>query len=222
VEIDLQELQAATRVLYTAVLSDVLDGLGHRKQALNPSIRPLDDSLVMIGRARTGSYLAVCDPGLPDENPYELEIRLIDDIKPGEIPVLACAGNLTIAPWGELLTTATRMRGGAGCLTDGLCRDVRFIREQNFPVFCGGIGPLDSRGRGKMLEMDRPVECGGVRILPGDIVFGDVDGIVVIPQDIEGQVFAAALKKIEGEDRTRKELLEDRLLAEVYSRYGVL
>ena len=107
-------------------------------------------------------------------------------------------------------------------MTDGLCRDVRIIRELKFPVFCGGIGPLDSRGRGKMLEIDCPIECGGVRIHPGDIVFGDVDGVVVIPQGIEDEVFDAAFKKVDGENRSRVELLNGRLLADVYATYGGL
>lgn len=217
-----QELARARETLYSAVFSDVLDSLGHMHQAMGPTIRPLDDTVVLIGRARTGAYMAVCDTGADNENPYELEIKLIDDIKPGEIPILGCAGNLRIAPWGELLTTATKMRGGVGCVTDGLCRDVRIIRELKFPVFCGGIGPLDSRGRGKMLEIDRPIECGGVKIRSGDIVFGDVDGVVVIPQEIEDTVFTAAFKKVDGENRSRAELLNGRLLADVYATYGIL
>lgn len=216
------DLARAKDKLYTPVLSDVLDSLGHPSQAMTPNIRPLDDAQVLIGRARTGAYMAVCDAGPEGGNPYELEIRLIDDIKPGEIPVLGCAGNLTIAPWGELLTTATKMRGGVGCVTDGLTRDVRFIRDMKFPVFCGGIGPLDSRGRGKMLEIDRPMQCGGVKVRSGDIVFGDVDGVVVIPREIEDKVFEAAFKKVEGENRSRDELLQGRLLADVYAKYGIL
>lgn len=218
----IDDLARAKDKLYTPVLSDVLDSLGHPHQAMTPNIRPLDETLTLIGRARTGAYMAVADAGPEGENPYELEIKLIDDIKPGEIPVLGCAGNLTIAPWGELLTTATRMRGGAGCVTDGLTRDVRFIREMKFPVFAGGIGPLDSRGRGKMLEIDRPMQCGGVKVRSGDIVFGDVDGVVVIPREIEDKVFEAAFRKVEGENRSRDELLQGRLLADVYAKYGIL
>lgn len=220
--LSIDDLARAKDKLYTPVLSDVLDSLGHTAQAMTPNIRPLDETQVLVGRARTGAYMAVCDAGPEGENPYELEIKLIDDIKPGEIPVLGCAGNLTIAPWGELLTTATKMRGGVGCVTDGLCRDVRFIREMKFPVFCGGIGPLDSRGRGKMLEIDRPMLCGGVKVRSGDIVFGDVDGVVVIPREIEDKVFEAAFKKVEGENRSRDELLQGRLLADVYAKYGIL
>lgn len=115
-------------------------------------------------------------------NPYELEIKLIDDLKKGEVCVLACSGNPRIAPWGELLSTASKYRGAAACVTDGLVRDIKAIRKMKFPVFAAGIGPLDSKGRGIVAEIDVPVELAGVRVVPGDLVFGDADGVVVIPQ----------------------------------------
>jgi 4-hydroxy-4-methyl-2-oxoglutarate aldolase len=209
-------------VLYSAVLSDTLDGLGHMNQAMRPFVRPLDENLVMFGRARTGLYMptySVAD----GENPYEIEIRLVDDLKPGDVAVFGCGGPTDrIAPWGELLSTASRARGAEGCVTDGLVRDVRQIRAMAFPVFHGGIGPLDSRGRGKMMAMDVPTECGGVLVRTGDLVFGDVDGVVVIPQGIAGEVIAAALDKVTGENKTRAHLEEGMLLAEVYARYGIL
>lgn len=208
--------------LYTAVLSDVMDEMGYLDQALRPFVRPLDEALSFMGRARTGLY-AQTHSVLDGENPYELEIRLVDDLKPGDVPVFACDGPTDrIAPWGELLTTAAKARGAVGCVTDGLVRDVRHIRKMQFPVFHGGIGPLDSKGRGRMIEMDRPVVCAGVRICAGDTVFGDVDGVVVVPQAISDQVFAKALEKVTHENRTRDELREGRLLSEVYSKYGVL
>ena len=210
------------KTLYTAVLSDVMDGLGHPNQACRPFMRPLDDSLVFYGRARTGLY-ANAYSVLDGENPYELEIRLIDDLKPGDVAVFACDGPTDrMAPWGELLTTAAMARGAVGCVTDGLVRDVRHIRTMKFPVYHGGIGPLDSRGRCKMVEMDRPIECGGVAVRTGDIVFGDVDGLVFVPQAIADEVFALALDKVHAENHTRDELRAGKLLSEVYEKYGVL
>lgn len=106
------------RLLYTPVLSDVLDGFGLMHQALRPFVRPIDESLVLLGRVRTGRYQAVSAAPEPGSNPYELEMDLIDDLKPGEVPVLACGGPTDwIAPWGELLSTAARARGAAGCVT---------------------------------------------------------------------------------------------------------
>lgn len=208
--------------LYSAVLSDVLDEVGFPDQALRPFVRPLDDSLVLFGPARTGAYTntySVAD----GENPYELEIALLDDLRPGDVAVIGCAGPTDrLAPWGELLTTAAMARGASGCVTDGLVRDVRGIRERRFPVFHGGIGPLDSRGRGRMVEMDRPVDCGGVRVRTGDMIFGDVDGVVVIPAEIADDVISRAMQKVTAENNTRDELLQGKLLAEVYEKYGVL
>jgi 4-hydroxy-4-methyl-2-oxoglutarate aldolase len=127
-------IKAARAKLYAAVLSDVLDAQGYRHQVLPPRIRPLDDELVLVGRARTGLYRDVYH--VPrGHNPYELEIALIDDLKPGDVPVLGCGASGRIAPWGELLTTASQARGANGCLTDGLVRDIKAVRALRFPVF---------------------------------------------------------------------------------------
>jgi 4-hydroxy-4-methyl-2-oxoglutarate aldolase len=207
--------------LFTSVLSDTLDGLGYRHQAMRPAIRPLDEEKVMVGRARTGFYMEVFHVA-PDENPYELEIKLIDDLRPGEIAVLGCGASETIAPWGELLSTACMARGAAGCVTDGLVRDIRAIRKLGFPVFHGGIGPLDSKGRGKVMAIDVPIACGGVHIAPGDLLFGDADGVVCVPQAIEQKAIATALQKVEGEEHTREALARGEKLATVFARYGIL
>lgn len=207
--------------LFTAVLSDVLDAAGRRSQAMRPGVRPLDDSLVMVGRARTGLYADVYHV-VPGENPYELEIALVDDLARDEIVVLAAGTSGRIAPWGELLSTACRARGAAGCVTDGLVRDVRAIRALRFPVFAGGIGPLDTKGRGKVVAIDVPIECGGVAVRSGDLVFGDADGVVVIPREVEGEILRAAFEKVAGEDRTRAALERGEKLAEVFARHGIL
>jgi 4-hydroxy-4-methyl-2-oxoglutarate aldolase len=214
-------LALARRKLFVSVVSDTLDGLGYRDQAMTSNIRPLDDSLVMLGRARTGIYREVYHVAA-GENPYELEIALIDDLKPGEVAVLACGGSPRIAPWGELLSTASKARKAAGCVTDGLTRDIRAIRALKFPVFHGGIGPLDSKGRGQVAAIDVPVELAGVHVEPGDLVFGDADGVVVIPRRIEEKVLAAALEKVSGENRTRDALRKGEKLKDVFERYGIL
>ncbi|HSD43542.1 MAG TPA: RraA family protein [Burkholderiales bacterium] len=211
----------AREKLFTAVLSDVLDAAGQRSQAMRPGIRPLDDSLVMVGRARTGLYMDIYHVQ-PGENAYELEIRLVDDLKPDEVVVLAAGASGRIAPWGELLSTASRARRAAGCVTDGLVRDVRAIRGLQFPVFAGGIGPLDTKGRGKVVAIDVPVECGGVAVRPGDLLFGDADGVVVVPREIEGEILGAAVEKVAGEDRTRAALERGEKLADVFARHGIL
>lgn len=215
-------LLASLRQLNAAVLSDVLDSLGLMRQAMKPFIRPLDDGLQLIGRARTGLYMPAYEHRA-GENPYEVEIALVDDLKPNDVVVLACNGPTDrIAPWGELLSTASQARGATGCVTDGLVRDVRQIREMGFALFHGGIGPLDTKGRARMVERDVPVECAGVAVRPGDIVFGDVDGVVVIPREHEAAVIQRGLEKISGENQSRDALRRGELLGDVFKRLGIL
>ena len=210
------------RSLSAAILSDVMDSLGLRDQAMKPFMRPLDDANLLVGRARTGLYMPTYTLR-EGENPYEVEIALVDDLQPGEVVVLACNGpSERIAPWGELLSTASVARKAAGCVTDGLVRDVRQIRAMGFAVFTGGIGPLDTKGRARMVDRDVRVECAGVQIDSGDIVFGDVDGVVVIPQAQERQVLSKALEKVTGENHTRDALRTGEPLASVFKRFGIL
>lgn len=210
------------RALSAAILSDVMDGLGLMQQAMKPFMRPLDDRQVMVGRARTGLYMPV-HAVREGENPYEVEIALVDDLRPNDVIVLACNGPTDrIAPWGELLSTAARTRGASGCVTDGLVRDVRQIRDMGFAVFHGGIGPLDTKGRARMVERDVRVACAGVTVDPGDIIFGDADGVVVIPRAREHEVISRALDKVRGENDTRESLLRGESLASVFARLGIL
>lgn len=215
---DLADLRAR---LFTSVLSDCLDAAGYAEQALPSRIRPLDDELVMVGRARTAAFMEVYhhDAGT---NPYELEIALIDSLKPNEIPVFACSNPDRVAPWGELLSTAATARGAAGALMDGCTRDIKAIRAMKFPVFHGGIAPLDSKGRGRIMALDTPIECAGVKVGPGDLIFGDADGVVVVPRKIEAEVLALAFDKVKGEKNTLADLQRGDKLADVFARYGIL
>lgn len=207
--------------LFTSVLSDCLDAVGIMNQALPPRIRPLDESLVMVGRARTAAFMEVYHHEA-GSNPYELEIKLVDSLEPGHIPVFACSNPARVAPWGELLSTAAQVRGAAGALMDGCTRDVKAIRAMGFPVFHGGIGPLDSKGRGRIMAIDVPIECAGVRVEPGDLVFGDADGVVVIPKRVEVEVLKLAFEKVRGERSTLAELRAGDKLADVFARHGIL
>lgn len=207
--------------LSTALLSDVLDGMGWREQVLGRAIRPLDDGHVLAGRARTALFMDIYEV-VEGENPYAMEIALIDSLKRDEIPVFGCGASGRIAPWGELLSTAAKARGAAGALMDGMVRDVRAIRGMGFPVFHGGIGPLDCKGRGKVAAIDVPVACAGVTVRPGDFIFGDVDGVIVVPQAVETRAVALALEKLSGERTTLADLEAGSSLGEVFAKYGIL
>ncbi|MDR3470265.1 MAG: RraA family protein [Devosia sp.] len=207
--------------LYAAVLSDALDAVGVTNQAMTPAIRPLDEALKMCGRARTGIYMEVAHVE-EGTNPYELEIAIVDDLKPGDVAVFACGGSSRIAPWGGLLSTAAHARGAAGFVTDGFVRDILEIRRLGLPVFHAGIAPLDSKGRGQIQVVDVPVICNGVLVAPGDLVFGDADGVVVVPQAVEAEVLVLAFDKVNGEHHSINELRAGGFLRDVYAKYGVL
>jgi regulator of RNase E activity RraA len=205
--------------LYTPVVSDVLDSLGFLNQAMRHDIRPLHTDFVVVGRARTALWI---EEAKVRDNPYLNEIRLIDSLRPGDVTVHSTDLSWNIAPWGELLSTASKMRGSTGAVVDALTRDVKQIINMNFPVFSRGIKPVDSKGRGYVEAIDVTIPCGDITVRPNEVVFGDYDGIVVIPREIEDEVLSRALEKVSGENKTRRELLDGKLLAEVYEKYGIL
>lgn len=217
---DRERFEAMTASLYSAVISDSLDDLGFRNQAMRETIRPLAvNADILVGRAKT--ILAV-DCYYLQENPYELEIKAIDSVKPGEVVIGSTNQSIRNGFWGELLSTASKMRGARGAVIDGLIRDTGKILDLGFAVYCTGFKPVDSKGRGIVVDYDVPVEAGGVIVYPGDMIFGDRDGVVVIPSALVDQVIEQAMNRVNGENNTRRELLEGKLLHEVYAKYGVL
>lgn len=205
--------------LYAAVISDALDASGYREQALRHTVRPLHPQAIVVGRAMPVLCVDVYE--IPDE-PYQQEIAAVDSLKPNDVLVCSTNGSTRICFWGELLSTAARVRGARGAVIDGFIRDAKQILAMGFPVFTTGLSPVDSNGRGDVVAYNVPIECGGVKVNPGDIVFGDADGVVVVPQAVETTVIEAALEKVSGEDRTRDELLAGATLREVYDKYGIL
>jgi 4-hydroxy-4-methyl-2-oxoglutarate aldolase len=205
--------------LYTSVVSDVLDRQGLLDQAMAARIRPIEPGMRLVGKAHT---VLSADVYQRPENPYIKEIGAVDALKPGDVMVAATNGSERTCLWGELLSTAARARGAIGCLIDGHTRDVKRILEMGFPVFCTGFRPVDSSSRSTVIDYGCPVRCGDVLVHPGDIVFADIDGVVVIPQDHLEPTVRMALEKVEGENASREMLEQGFLLREVYDRYGVL
>ena len=214
---DLSEL--IKEKLYTAVVADALDQIGIRNQAMREYLRPVYHSPAFFGWART---IACCDVYHVLPEPYAMEIEAIDSILPGEVVVVSTQQSKRNAPWGELLSTAARARGAHGAVIDGLVRDVRKIEELGFPVLAAGIKPVDSMGRGIVTGYNLPVECGEVLVNPGDFVFADFDGVVVIPKANVEEVLHLALDKATRENSSRAELMRGAYLRDVYQKYGVL
>jgi 4-hydroxy-4-methyl-2-oxoglutarate aldolase len=205
---------------YVAAICDILDELGHRQQAMHHRLRPLQpDNCTIVGRARTVKWMEM---DYVHDDPYGPEIEIVDSLRPDDVIVHSTDFGLANAPWGELMSTAAKMRGAVGCICDSLTRDCKKIMALNFPVFTAGIRPLDSRGRGRVMAYDVPIRCGDVMVHTDELIITDFDGIVVVPAVAEDKVLARAVDKITRENSTRRELFEGKLLREVYAKYGVL
>jgi 4-hydroxy-4-methyl-2-oxoglutarate aldolase len=207
--------------LYVAVISDILDSLGYRNQVMSPTIQPVkkDTRDVLVGSAATVHFAPQYEI-LP--NPYTTLIAAIDALKAGEVAVLATGGIDGPAYWGELFSNAAIARGARGTVIDGYHRDTRQVLELGFPVYSTGASPLDSWGRATAISYGHAVNCGGVLVNPGDIIFAEIDGIAVIPQQIAEQTIVDAFAKVAKEDRCRDDLREGALLSEVWKKYKVL
>ena len=207
--------------LYSAVISDTLDSMGMLNQVLEFGIRPVDELMVICGHARIGLYFPIYHD---DEsvNVYENELKLIDSLKQDDVPVLICHGLKHIAPWGELLSTRASYLEAGGCITDGSVRDIKMIREMGFPVFAGNISPLDSKYRGKLMWTDVPGKICGVNIKSGDLIFGDIDGVVVIPNEHIEITLEKAFDKVSNENIIRLKLKEGQSLERIFADHGIL
>ncbi|HEX7846927.1 MAG TPA: RraA family protein [Chitinophagaceae bacterium] len=208
--------------LYVAVVCDILDELGHPRQAMHQRLRPLLPDMRncgFIGRARTFRWMDIDHIA---EDPYGLEIEAMDSLQSGDVVIHSTDHGGTNAPWGELMSTIAKRKGVAGCVCDSQVRDCVRIIDMEFPVYYAGIRPLDSKGRAIVTAYDVPVRCGEVLVNPGDIIYADFDGIVVVPWALEKKVFEKAKEKVNSENLSRKELLEGKTLRDVYDKYKAL
>lgn len=205
--------------MFTAVLQDVMDAMNVREQCMEPNVKPLLPYMRAWGEAVTIYMEEVHE--VP-KKPFELEMKLLDSTKPGQIIIGECHAKKLSAFWGGLLTNAAVGHGVTGVVVDGGVRDYDEICELKFPVFSAGMTPYDSLGRMDGKELNIPIVCGGVKVAPGDLVFADVVGVVVVPQGIADEVIAKAWEKVQGESTVRKELRNGAGVEETFRKYGVL
>jgi 4-hydroxy-4-methyl-2-oxoglutarate aldolase len=207
------------KTLYTPVVADTMDKLGYRQQVMRHDIRPLYPEARIVGRAAT--MLCAETYQIPEE-PYKLELALLDDLKPGEVVTCTCLGSRSSAIWGELLATCARARGGRGAVIDGMIRDSQRLIGMNFPVFSVGLTPADSLGRCEAFAIRVPIKVGDVLVHNGDLIVCDSDGCLVIPQEIEAETIKGALEKVTGENRVRELLSRGASIRQVFMEYGIL
>jgi regulator of RNase E activity RraA len=213
--------------LFTAVVGDVMDTMGLLRQFLPPQIKPLRNDMVVLGRAMTvleaDVFAESHGPSATDfmSEPFGLMFQALDDLKAGEVYV--CAGaSPRYALWGELMSTRAIKLGAAGAVVEGYHRDTRGILQLGFPTFSYGGYAQDQAPRGKVIDFRAPLEIGGVRVMPGDIVFGDLDGVCVIPRAAEEEVFRKALEKVQKENLVGQAIEDGMSAQEAFKKFGVM
>ena len=224
---DKELFSLAGNELFTALVGDTLDKLGYLHQFLPADLKPLDPAMVVIGRAMPVLEADVFGEIVDDsrnpvmKKPFGLMFEALDDLKEDEVYI--CHGaSLNYALWGGLMTTRALKLKAAGAVVNGYSRDTNEILRLNFPVFSRGTYAQDQGPRGKVVDFRIPVEWDKIVIRPGDIVFGDRDGVIIIPREIEEEAFTGALKKARGEKMVLKALQNGMSTVEAFKKYGIM
>jgi regulator of RNase E activity RraA len=217
---EIERLDYIEKTCYAAVFSDVLDELGYRFQVISPdsNIRPLDDKYVVMGRAWT--MMNAQDDKIDD--PYDMAIKCMEELKPGSVIITTSNTPLEVGIMGELSATALCAKGCRGAIVHGYTRDVRKLKKMGFPTFAWGPSAIDTTGRARVISYNIPIVIGGVEIRLNDLIFCDLDGIIVIPRKMEKIVFKNVLNRVAEEDLVRKKLAEGENLSEVWEKYHIL
>ena len=217
----------AERELFTCVVGDVMDKMKLTHQYLPPAIRPLRDDMILLGRAMpvlSGDVFEESVQGSANTlsaKPFGLMLEALDDLGPNEIYVNAGSSPRN-AMWGEMMSTRAIKLGARGAVLNGYVRDTRAILALNYPTFSFGSYGQDSAPRYKVYDFRVPIEIGDVRIRPGDILFGDVDGVLVVPFDAEDEVFSRALEKARSEKTVKRDLENGVSAVEAFARHGIM
>lgn len=204
--------------LYTPVVGDILDAYECYHQFLPFQVQPMRTSDIVIGRAMP---VLMIDVYGPQKKPFGLLTEALDQLQNGEVYV-ASGGEMRCAYWGEILTATAKKRGATGAVINGFHRDTPKVMEQNWPVFSRGRYAQDSAVRTQVADFRCDIQVGNVWIKPGDLVFGDLDGVLVIPKQYEEEVVTKALEKARGEKVVRKEIENGMSSTAAFKKYGIL
>ncbi len=213
--------------LFTAVVGDILDKMGHRRQFLPQAIGPLRADMKIVGRAMTVLEADVFDEistssqGPLGKRPFGVMMEALDDLREGEV-YIATGSSFSYALWGELMSTRATHLKAAGAVLNGFVRDAAGIEALNFPTFSRGIYAQDQGPRGKVIDYRTPIEIEGVRIAPGDLIFGDREGVLIIPAGIEHEVVEAALEKASTENKVATAIRAGMSARDAFDTFGVL
>lgn len=209
---------SAWTTLYTPVVGDVLDSLGFHHQFLPPALQAMVPGTKLVGRAMP---VLIGDVFSAQRKPFGLLTEALDQLEPGEV-YLCAGGAMRSAYWGEILTATAKARGAVGAVIDGYHRDTTKVLEQDWPVFSRGPFAQDSATRTRVIDFRVPVGVASVLVRPGDLVFGDLDGVLVIPREAEAEVLELATEKAQAENLVRAAIEAGMSATDAFAAYGVL
>ncbi|TDW95902.1 RraA family protein [Dinghuibacter silviterrae] len=215
---DQQLFELFKKELYTPVVGDILDALGCYHQFLPQPIKPIHLEDKLIGRAMP---VLMIDVYGPQKQPFGKLTEALDQLENGEV-YLASGGEMRCAYWGEILTATAKKRGAVGAVINGYYRDTAAVLEQNWPVFSRGRFAQDSGVRTQVVDYRCDIQIGEVWVKPGSLIFGDMDGVLVIPREYEEEVIARSLEKARGEKLVRKQIENGLSSTDAFKKYGIL
>ena len=211
--------------LFTAVIGDVMDAEGLTRQFLPPEIRALAPGMVAVGRAMPVLEADCCGEVVGHSGKAEafgLMFRALDSLQPGEVYV-ATGASPRYALWGEMMSTRAAALGATGAVVDGFHRDTRGILKLGFPVFSSGAYAQDQRLRGRVVDYRCPIEfSNGAQVRPGDVIVGDLDGVLVVPAAHAEEIVRLALRKVEGEEKVRSMIEQGETTQSIFDRTGIM
>ncbi len=214
---DKELFEIMKKEIYTGVLCDMLDTIGYSHQYLPREIQSLRPTNIMVGRAYP---TIICDVYGEQEKPLGLLPDAVDHIGKDEIYIVT-GGDRRCSYFGEIMTAKILKNGGVGAVIDGYMRDTRQVLEQKIPVFSMGRDAQGSIYRNQVIRYGCPVEIGNIKINPGDLIFGDIDGVVVIPKEIEEKAVSITLAKVRGERDTRAAIEKGMSAVDAVNKFGV-
>ena len=224
---DAELFSIARTELFPALVGDILDKMGYLHQFLPPHIKPLQRDMVVIGRAMPVLEADVFAERQQDtqlevmRKPFGIMFEALDSLLPGEVYI--CSGSSPrYALWGGLMSTRAIHCGAAGAVVDGYSRDTNEILRLNFPTFSMGGYAQDQGPRGKVLDYRTPIEFSGVRVNPGDVVFGDLDGVLIIPSEAVVDAFEGAIEKARGEQLVAQAIRSGMSTVEAFAKFGIM
>ena len=219
--------EIAKKELFTALVGDVLDKLGYQHQFLPPALKPLNKNMVVIGRAMPVLEADVFAESITNSSnplmskPFGMMFEALDSLQQDEVYICTGSSN-PFALWGGLMSTRAIKLGAAGAVVDGYSRDTNEIEKLDFPTFSVGTYAQDQGPRGKVIDYHTPIEIEGIKINPGDIVYGDRDGVLIVPREMEKEAFEGAIEKSRGEQLVRKALESGMSTVDAFNEFGIM